>query len=35
MMHVRGAERAPNVVAHILGELGLRAFDPSSEERDI
>ncbi len=30
-MHVRGDERAPNVVAHILGELGLRALDPSSE----
>jgi hypothetical protein len=31
VMHVRGDERAPNVVAHILGELGLRAFDPSSK----
>jgi hypothetical protein len=29
-MHVRGDERAPGVVAHILGELGMRALDPSS-----
>jgi hypothetical protein len=29
-MHVRGDERAPSVVAHILGELGMRALDPSS-----
>ena len=29
-MHVRGEERAPSVVAHILGELGMRALDPSS-----
>jgi hypothetical protein len=25
--HVRGDERAPTVVAHILGELGMRALD--------
>ena len=31
VMHVRGDKRAPDVVAHILGELGLRAFDPSSK----
>jgi hypothetical protein len=31
VMHVRGDGRAPDVVAHILGELGLRAFDPSSK----
>ena len=29
-MHVRGDECAPNVVAHILGELGMRALDLSS-----
>jgi hypothetical protein len=29
-MHVRGDERAPDVVAHILRELGMRALDPSS-----
>ena len=29
-MHVRGDERAPSVVAHILGELGMRALDPCS-----
>jgi|SRR4051794_11176542 len=29
-MHVRGDERAPSVVAHILGELGMHALDPSS-----
>jgi hypothetical protein len=29
-MHVRGDGRAPNVVAHVLGELGMRALDPSS-----
>jgi len=29
-MHIRGDERAPSVVAHILGELGMRALDPSS-----
>jgi hypothetical protein len=29
-MHVRGDERASTVVAHILGELGMRALDPSS-----
>ena len=30
-LHVRGDERAPTVVAHILGELGMRALDPSSD----
>jgi hypothetical protein len=29
-MHVRGDERAQSVVAHILGELGMRALDPLS-----
>jgi hypothetical protein len=29
--HVRGDERAPTVVAHILGKLGMRALDPSSD----
>jgi hypothetical protein len=29
-MHVRGDERAPNVVTHILEALGVRALDPSS-----
>jgi len=29
-LHVRGDERAPNVVAHILDALGVRALDPSS-----
>jgi hypothetical protein len=30
-LHVRGDGRAPNVVAEILGALGLRALDPSSD----
>src|SRR5579863_10629895 len=30
-LHVRGDERAPDVVAHILSELGMRAVDPSSD----
>jgi hypothetical protein len=30
-LHVRSDERAPTVVAHILGELGVRALDPSSD----
>jgi hypothetical protein len=29
-MHVRGGEPAPDIVAHILAELGMRALDPSS-----
>lgn len=37
-LHVRGDQRAPNVVAEILGALGLQAIDPASEsglfERD-
>jgi hypothetical protein len=30
VMHIRGGDRAPDIVAHILGELGMRAVDPSS-----
>jgi hypothetical protein len=29
-MHVRGDERALSIVAHILGELGMTALDPSA-----
>jgi len=29
-MHVRGDERAPVVVGHIIAALGVRALDPSS-----
>jgi hypothetical protein len=29
-MHVRGDERAPVVVGHIIAELGLPALDPCS-----
>jgi hypothetical protein len=30
-LHVRGGEPAPDIVAHILAELGMRALDPSSD----
>jgi hypothetical protein len=29
-MHVRGGDQAPDIVAHILAELSMRALDPSS-----
>jgi hypothetical protein len=30
-MHVRGGDECPNIVAHVLDGLGMRALDPSSE----
>lgn len=30
-MHVHGGEPGPDIVAHILAELGMRALDPSSD----
>ena len=32
-MHVRGGDQAPDIVAHILAGLGMRALDPSSASR--
>lgn len=30
-MHLRGGDPGPDIVAHILAELGMRALDPSSD----